>query len=97
MEEHIIADMAYLLAQDGEGVVEHTIDGSQVRAFRGVLEEDGGSYDGQIILRKQLHFLPGAIEAVVGQAKTIDGKSWEVVATATQTGLFIVTFERYTT
>ena len=95
--EHMLADMLYLFAQDGEEVVELVIDGETCRAIRNSLEEEEGEFDGQLIYRRRYLCLADELSAVLGQERELDGKLWRVVSISRPGVLLDITFERYST
>lgn len=59
--EHILADMAYIYAQDGAEVVEVLLDSQTYRVIVQELEILPGAFDGEAVRRQNLWFEKGAI------------------------------------
>ena len=95
--EHMAADMAWILNQDGEGAIDIVIDAVSYRSFPVDLGDESGSFDGELVFRRRLFFLAADFSAVIGQEKDLAGKTWRVVAVLASDALLDVTFERLTT
>jgi hypothetical protein len=95
--EHMLADMQWLFAQDGEEVRDVVIDGETVRAIVHEEEAIAGPVEGSTRRRISLHLLKETITQLPrsGFEMEIDGGKWLVESVDPMGILDIIILEQY--